>query len=62
VGGLKGFCLNSGNFISFLSKLNNILALVPRCEFTKVTEIVTLHLHEEDLSLGVLRVGNKRII
>jgi hypothetical protein len=62
VSGLKGLSFVGGNLVSFLSELDHILALVSCSKFTKVPEVVTLHLHEEHSGLWVLGVGNQRVV
>jgi hypothetical protein len=62
VSGLEGLSFVGGNFVGFLSELNNIFALISSGEFSEITEVITLHLHEEHSGLRVLGVRDKRII
>lgn len=60
--GLECLSLVACDLVCLLCELDNILALVPREELAEVAEVVALHLHEEDLGLGVLRVGDEGVI
>lgn len=62
MGRLQGLRLIGGNLVGLLCELDHTLALVASDEFAEVSEIITLHLKEEDLSLGILGVGNEGVV